>query len=426
MISTTLNISTKWLLRICDGQLGRNIGWLTGAEIVVRLGRIITAIVLARHLDATVFGIAAIAITIFELVRVFTENGIGAAVIRANKRDFDKVANTAHTLMWIICTGLFLIQLFIGALVEIMLPGNDAGLMVASLALVFLIMPFGLLHAYCLQRAERMKHLAVVTSTQAIADHILTAALALAGFGAWAIVLPKVLTAPIWLFGVRYSKPWTREASAGRAPTKTILAFSLPVLGSELLSVCRDQLDKVIVSLTLGIDALGLYYFAFNAGLGVSTSLNRAFSNAVYPHLCAEADKLAAYRSAMLRIGTPITLAYIAQAAAALLYVPIIFGADWATAAPLVALICLGGPARLLVDGARMKARAHGHSGSEFLISLGFCLCVLLPFAVFAPQGLFSAATASIVGGSLYGGALTLKQFSGTSSFWTTKRQVAS
>ncbi|MEL6753031.1 MAG: oligosaccharide flippase family protein [Pseudomonadota bacterium] len=246
---------------------------------------------------------------------------------------------------------------------------------------MFLIMLFGLLHAYCLQRDERMKHLAAVGSAQAVADHMLTAILALCGFGAWAIVLPKVLTVPIWLLGVRHNSPWMRNTEAGFAPAGALLKFSMPVLGAELLSVFRDQLDKLIVSLVLGIEALGLYYFAFNAGLGASTALNRAFSNAVYPNLCAAADKLRAFRKAVLGLGLPLSLAYCVQAAAALVYVPVVFGADWAPAAPLVALLCLGGPARLLVDGARMHARAEGRSGQEFRIALGLSASVLAPFA---------------------------------------------
>lgn len=389
-------------------KLTRNVGWLTGAEMVSRVGRILAAVILARQLDATAFGIAAIAITVFEIVRVFTENGIGASVVRAGKDEFDKIANTAHRLMWFVCLGLALLQLLIAAILEALLPGRGAGAMVAVLGVVFLAMPFGLVHAYCLQRDERMKHLASVASAQSATDHVLTAILALCGFGAWAIVLPKVLTVPIWLLGVRYKSPWNRRREAGFAPMGALLKFSLPVLGAELLTSFRDQLDKVIVSLTLGIDALGIYYFAFNAGLGVSTALNRAFSSAVYPNFCAAADKLEAYRKAAFSLGLPLSLAYCAQAAAALVYVPIVFGRDWTGAAPLAALLCLGGPARLLVDGARMHARAEGRSGQEFAIAMGLSASVLVPFAAAAPFGLMAAAGASVLGATLYGLAVTL------------------
>lgn len=396
--------------RFTAQTLTRNIGWLTAAELVSRFGRIIAAIILARQLDAVAFGVAAIALTIFEVTRVFTENGIGAAVVRADEKDFHKVANTAYRLMWGVCLILAGVQIAAGFVVEWLLPGQESGAMVAMLSLVFLMMPFGVIHAYCLLRAERMKDLAAISTAQVAADHILTAILAICGFGAWAIVLPKLLTAPIWLMGMLRTKAWTPNPAAGFAPVAGILKFSLPVLGSELMCAFRDQLDKFIVSFTLGIEALGLYYFAFNAGLGVSTALNRAFSNAVYPHLCATADRLTAYRKAIVNLGLPFGLLYVLQAAMALYYVPIVFGATWAAAAPLVAILCLGGPARLMVDAARMKARADGHSGRDFKISLGLSASILIPFGLFASYGLFAVSALSVVTATVF--AIVVTQIS--------------
>ena len=406
-VSKTLSAKAR---AIAGHKLSKNVGWLTGAEFISRFGRILAAIILARQLDAVAFGIAAIALTIFEITRVFAENGIGAAVVRARNEDYHRTANTAHRLMWGVCLTLAVVQVVAGLVVEWILPGRQAGAMVAILGLVFLIMPFGVMHAYALLRAERMKDLAAINTAQVASDHALTAILAILGFGAWAIVLPKLLTAPIWLLGMLRTKAWTPNVSAGFAPIAGILKFSWPVLGSELMCACRDQLDKFIVSLMFGVEALGLYYFAFNAGLGVSTALNRAFSNAVYPHLCAAKDQVSAYRRAVRNLGIPFALVYVVQAAMALLYVPIVFGETWAAAAPLVAILCLGGPARLLVDAARMKARAEGASGRDFRISIGLTVSVLLPFALCVQHGLAAAAVISVACASIF--ALVITQVS--------------
>ena len=207
---------------LADHKLSRNVGWLTGAEFISRFGRIIAAIILARQLDAVAFGIAAIALTIFEITRVFTENGIGAAVVRARDEAYDKTANTAHRMMWVVCLSLAVIQVVAGLIVEWMLPGRQAGAMVAILGVVFLIMPFGVMHAYALLRAERMKELAAINTAQVATDHAITAILAIMGFGAWAIVLPKLLTAPIWLIGMLRTKAWTPNRAAGFASVSGI------------------------------------------------------------------------------------------------------------------------------------------------------------------------------------------------------------
>ena len=400
-MSISRQIALK-LGRLRGDRFSRNIGWLTAAEGISRVGRILAAIILARQLDVAAFGVAAIALTVFELVRVFTENGIGAAVIRASDETVDAIANAAYRLMWIICLGLACAQLIAGLLVELAMPGRGLGLMIAALAGVYLIMPFGLVHAYILLREQRMKRVAVVGTSQTVADHLLTALLAITGFGAWAIVLPKLLTAPIWLAGIVWGRPWKRRREAGYAETSAILRFSLPVLGAELLTACRDQLDKILVSVFFGLEAVGLYYFAFNAGLGLSSALNRAFSTAFYPHLCAAQNKVAGFRSALVGSVPTLSAAYIAQAAGAALYVPIVFGADWSHAAALVAVLCLGGPARLLLDACRMLCRANGSSALEFLIAGGFCAVILTPFILFNQTGLLLAVAVSVSLASVY------------------------
>lgn len=401
---------SRLMSTLSASRLVRNIGWMTAAEMVSRLGRIITAIILARSMDMAAFGVAAMAITIFELMRIFTENGIGAALIRAPDEEVDAIANSAYRLMWGVCGTLTLVQLIIGTSAVFWLANPTIGLMLCVLAIVYLVMPFGLVHAYMLLREERLKRLAIVASSQTLADHLLTALLAILGLGAWAIVLPKILTTPIWLVGVMHGKPWKRKHAAGRHPSRDILKFSMPVLLSELAVAVREQLDKVLVSVFFGIEALGLYYFAFNAGLGLSTALNRALVSTLYPFLCAaRSDGLplhTKFRKALLMAGLPLSGVYCAQALAALIYVPILFGEDWHHGAPLVALLCLGGPARLLVDSLRVYWRALGHSGRDLKISFTLAAGTLVPLAVLAPAGLTIACIGSVLSASLT--ALTL------------------
>lgn len=408
--------------RFCQSLLGfsqlafvRNIGWMTAAEAISRLGRIVTAIILARTMDMTTFGVAAIAITVFELTRIFTENGIGAALIRASEETVHATANTAHRLMWIICIALAVFQFAIGLTALHLYPDTEIGWMISALAGVYLVMPFGLVHAYMLIRAERMKRLALIASSQTLADHLLTAALALAGFGAWSIILPKLLTTPIWLFGVRHGKPWQRDIGAGYEPVSQILKFSGPVLLSELSVAAREHCDKLIVSVFFGLEVLGLYYFAFNAGLGLSTALNRALNAALYPFLCNHAQTgqplQTRFRRALLVAGLPLAGVYCAQAAGALIYVPILFGADWTHAAPLVALLCLGGPARLLLDSVRVYWRAAGRTAHEFKLSLAFAAGTLAPIPLFSQYGIYTASIASILGATLAAAMLSAPLF---------------
>lgn len=379
-------------------RLLSNIGWLASGELIARASRLIAAVALARMLTPLEFGAAAIAITVFELVRVFNQNGIGAAVIAAPAKTLPSLMRTAHLAGW--ATGIILAaaQCLVAVLVARSTGSAEIGWMIACLSGVYLLMPPGVPHGWMLQRSQNMKRLAAVNAIQVSTDNLLTAILALTGFGAWAIVLPKLLTAPIWLIGVMWKRPWRPDRTARFASPRKLLTFAGPVLGSEMLNAARLHVDKLIIGGVCGLEVLGIYYFAFNAGLGLSSALSTAFNGAFYPNLCEAVRRtgsaLDAFRSGLRTAGTPLAAAFILQAILVPVYVPVVFGPDWSFAIPLIAILCLSGPARLLSDACALLLRASGQPKMEFF-AVAFSTCLCLGALLFGVQvGLTAAVIA--------------------------------
>jgi O-antigen/teichoic acid export membrane protein len=375
-----------------------NMSWLGLGEVVARVTRLATTIVIARRLGPAELGIAAIALTSFEIIRAFAGSGIGQMVARATPEQLAATAATASRANWMLCFALAGIQILAGALIAAFTGRTELVLMVGCLAGVFLLMPLGLMQCYLVIRANRLATIARVSTVQLVADNALTAALAVAGLGAWAIVLPKLLTAPIWVIGMRRAATWSRDPSAIAIPFSEMTRFAAPILGTELLAALRMNLDKLLVTAILGVEILGVYYFAFNAGLGLSLSLTNALSASVYPALSALAgspsEMLARFDRILWRNALPVSLVIAAQAAAALVYVPVVFGGHWADAAPLVALLCVSAITRPVWDAAAQLLRAAGLPGFEFAGALIYSVVYLAAFAAFLPFGLATGITA--------------------------------
>lgn len=380
--------------RATGQRLLRNLGWYGLAEATSRVSRIGTTVVLARWLGAEELGIAAAALTAFELVRAFTSTGIGQAVARAFDADLEATCNAAHRAVWWVCGALVLLQATLGGVLAMLGTGavGRAGPMLACLGGVYLAMAPGLVPAYRLQRRNQLGVTARAAMLQALADNALTAGMVLAGCGAWGVVLPKLLVAPIWLWTMRRAEPWRPDRAAGEIPAATLWRFALPVLGSELLAVARLHLDKMLVGITLGTEALGTYWFVFNAGLGLSLSISGALSSALFPHFAELASKPAALlrrfdkavRSAALPAAGLVTL----QAAASLFYVPVVFGAHWAAAATLVAAMSLSAATRPIADATAQLLRAVGLPRAELTWAAWMTTAQLLVLAAALPFGL--------------------------------------
>jgi len=410
MIQRVLNI-------VQSHTLLRNVGWLASAEMLSRMSRLVAAVALARMLTPIEFGAAAVAITVFELVRVFNQNGVGAAVVAAPGNQLAALMRTAHLAGWLTCLALVVTQCVVAYFVALSTGSAEIGWMIVSLAGVYLFMPMGVPHGWMLQREQRMSRLAGVNAAQVSTDNLLTAALALAGFGPWAIVLPKLLTAPIWLVGVMWGRPWRPDRSVGFASPRKLFAFAAPVLGAEMLNATRLHVDKLIIGAVCGLELLGVYYFAFNAGLGLSSALSVAFNGALYPNLCEAVRKtgsaVGAFRRGLATVAAPLAGLFILQAALVPIYVPIVFGEDWSFAVPLIAVLCLSGPAKLLTDGCALMLRASGQPRFEFLAVFASTATCLGAILMGAQVGLLSAAiglsiAATLIALALFPTVLTL------------------
>ncbi|MEO9498896.1 oligosaccharide flippase family protein [Parasphingorhabdus sp.] len=392
-VKAKLNKDSTWFLS--------SLAAYGSAELLVRVIRIVAVIVIARAVSPEIMGLAALSLSLFELVRVLANAGIGQKIILASASQLPATANTAHRLFWIWCMLVAIVQLCVAALLHIAFEQTDAALMLAVLSAVYLFMPGGLVQVFLLMRDGKMATTARIAASQTIADHLLTMIFVILWPSAWAIVLPKLLTAPIWLIAVRRARSWKYNAAKGTAPARYFVTFSLGVLGSEMLTASRMHLDKLVVGSVLGVKALGIYYFAFNAGLGITTSFVTAFSTILFPHLCEVKDgvqRLQRYRRSFF-LGAVIFFPLIlAQAAFAPIYVPLVFGQQWNDAAPLVSILSLA--AIPIFFGAANTAwlRASGRISADLMIVAFTTSATLLYFALGAQMSLQMAVIGYVLG----------------------------
>ena len=95
----------------------------------------------------------------------------------------------------------------------------------------------------------------------------------------------------------------------------------------------------------LGVKELGIYFFGFNAGLGISLSAISAINSSIYPHLCAaRSDMLELkhrYFGSLKTISFIIIPLVLLQSGLAPFYGPIFFGEKHLASIPILILICL-------------------------------------------------------------------------------------
>lgn len=347
-----------------SSQFIRNVGWLSISEIIYRALRLGLVVIIARFLTPYDYGLGAIVMTVREFSITFSDIGIGAKIIQAEEEELEALCNSAYWLSWVVFLSLFLLQSIAAFPIGWFYKSNDIILPIIVSGLAYLVWPISIIQKTIIQRENRLKVIAITDSVQNIVGSILTAVFAVSGMGVWSFVLPGVLAAPIETLVYYYVHPWRLSTGFTTRYWSVILNFGKNILGVSLLRTLRNNLDYLIVGRFISIKELGIYFFGFNAGLGISLSIINAINSAILPHLCASRSKWSefkrAYSTSLKTISLTIVPFVLLQSSLAHFYVPVVFGHKWEPAIPIVILICLSAIPRPFADAASQLLVAIG------------------------------------------------------------------
>lgn len=363
------------------------------SEMLAKLSRILVVIAVARVLDVAEIGLAAAALAVSDIVKSLTQNGIGQVVIAAPAEDLEARCRTARWLfgLWsaLLCAG----QLGI-ALGCWLLGGNpELAAFIALLGSEYLLMVPGLVPAALAMRDDRVRAMAAIAGGQVVLSNLLSVLICLIWPTALALVLPRLLTVPLWVGAVRRLRPWRTRTDVPAAPVDPFLRYGTAILGISLLESLRLQADRLIVGLLLGTEAVGMYFMAFNAGLSLSNSVSVAFAKVLFPHLCAQEDRDTALRHSLAMSLAVIGPVVLLQAALAPLYVPLLLGAHWAGISPVVSVLCLVAIPSMIWTAAASWLRVNNRPQRELAVTACLAAGMIVNTIVMAPLGLMAIAT---------------------------------
>lgn len=386
------------LQKVLSGAYVRNVGWMAGAEIANRIIRLASTVILARMFSPQDYGLMAIIYTLADFFQVFTlKVGVGSKIIQADEQDVKAICNTAYWLNWITCGSLFIIQCIVAFLLPYFDQDQNLTLPLVAVAFTYLAYPLFVIHLTLIERENRFKATAICNVVVSLVSSIVTATCALLGMGIWSIIWPMILTSPIWvLFTWKYHS-WRPPLRFTLERWQEIFGFGSNLLVDELLNKVRANVDYLIVGKYLGVEALGMYYFAFNAGSGITISILNTFMSPMYPHICAAKNDYwqfkERYFSSLKKVTVILVPLILLQASLAPIYVPIIFGSKWIPAIPVLILICLSVIPRIYAWAASLLLNAINKPRITLQISLVFTTIFIISLLTVVKAGILWVAS---------------------------------
>lgn len=304
------------------------------------------SIILARLLVPEDFGVIAILSLFIQVATVFVDAGLSAALIQKQ----DTTHTDESTAFWF-NLGMAIVMMLalcgMAPTIARFYDMPDLAPLTMALALNILASAAGSIHATLLVKRldfkPQMKAGVIATLISGIAG----TALALAGYGAWALVgqtLASTIASSLlfWIFN-----PWRPAFTCRWSSLKTLLDFGGYVLAAHLLDTVYNRLYALFIGKLYGVRDVGFYSRADSTQQLPTGLISEIVSRVVFPIFSASSHTPAMLQGsarlsvqATMLVTCPVMLGLWAVAEH---FVVVIFGPIWQPAVPILEILCIAG-----------------------------------------------------------------------------------
>ena len=244
-------------------------------------------------------------------------------------------------------------------------------------------------------------------------------AFAVAGFGAYAIVVNSLVSTAVSTALLWALSSWRPRLTFSRSSLERLGGFGLRLFGIRLLNYGNVNVDNLLIGRFAGASALGIYSLAYNVMFTPINRISTPLWGVIYPALVRMQDDPIRLRAAWLRskrlsnaLLAPIFLTLMVVAPD---LVHVVFGAKWKAAVPVVQLLCVAGVAHSIDNLNASVLQARGLVGTALRLTLLASVVTLSAFALGVHWGAVGVA-------AFYAGARWLLV---PVDMWVTTRAVA-
>lgn len=336
-----------------EGRVRRGFLWSLLSNATLRLGTLVTGILLARIMAPEDFGVYAIALTVQTILMTMSELGLAADLVRNG--DIDHRGPTIATLGLVASSFLTAVMWVTAVPVATALGSADAAPVLRVMSVTLLLAGIGVVPYARLQRNLMQGRLFAIDVVSFVITTGLTITLALDGWGPMSLAVGRVV-AQVVATGMQFVWTSSRPRFGWRPPVATSgLRFGFPLACAGLLAWTLLSLDNIMVGRLSGAETLGLYVIAFNISSWPTTVVGTAVKAVAMPAFAQRAESIgrpdvsALYQATALTwtVAVPIGLAL------AVLAEPVIevaYGTRWLAAAVALGGLGMFGALRVVFD----------------------------------------------------------------------------
>jgi O-antigen/teichoic acid export membrane protein len=375
----------------------RGLFWNYLSLFVTKAGALLTTVVTARILSPAEFGLVAYTSIAVDLLGMIKDVGLGAALIREREND-SSVLDTAYSLN--LASGVLLTLVTILAAPYVATWAEEPSVvgLLRVLALTFLFDALGAVHVVSLRRHMDFERKLIVDAVRASVKLVVAGGGALAGFGAWALVVSAVAGSLASSVIAWWLHPWRPRFTFHVQRARDLLQYGGPLAIADALGVVLSRVELLVVGGWFGAATLGLFAVADRIPSFLAGNLLWVTTGVLFPAYARIRNEPERLSEAWLDTIRFLSMVFVPLALGLALtaepIVLVLLGPQWGSAASIVRILALSA----------LVSAVSFHLG-DVLKSVGLASVVLglaaIDVVIFAGAAVAGAMTAGVLGVAL-------------------------
>jgi PST family polysaccharide transporter len=276
--------------------------WVWGRQLVTNVVSIFTTAILARHLSPSAFGVVALSYVVIKFLAILGRSGVADYVVVDRGEDRERRISAAfwlNTALSLVVAGLCVaVQPIVVRAYDSEVLGQILLVMVGN----YVIDQLGLVPEALVKRTLRYEKLAVRDASLKMFASIASAALAVAGFGVWSLILPTIVVHPVRLIVILWISRFRPRLQLGLSEWPRIWRFSINTMVANLATTIVNDSDNLVIGRFIDKASVGIYNIAWSINSLVSANTVGVVGVLALPSLAASATDMPRLRAAFARM----------------------------------------------------------------------------------------------------------------------------
>lgn len=352
-----------------------------------------------RILTPSDYGLLAMATALIAFLDLFSELGLGWAVVNAKKRDVDVLTlRKVFGLILVVHGAMFAFVLLAAPAIAEFFGEARLTVIIRVIGIQFLLVAPSVIPNAMLQRKLEFKWRSIISFAVTIVSAFVTLGLAIHGFGVWSLVLGTLTSAALSTTAINVLSPFLHMPMLAFKGLGKLFKFGGYVAASRVLLYLYLQADMILGGRLLGKEQIGYYSVGMHLASLPMQRVSAILNEVAFPAFASMQDDLERVAYHVLQAIRLTSLCsfpvFWGIGAVAPEIVDVLLGAKWAPSILPLQLMAIVMPLRMIAQLMPPTLQGVGNAKLTARNQLLTCGTMIAAFAIGVQYGIVGLSVA--------------------------------